>query len=277
VRGQILGGWARTDPQAAWAWYQKAWEAAPEPRYRLEQDVNQLFYAWALRDPKAAIAAALTEGEHGTYDKWYGIASLAALPERREEIMALLMGIPDEKKRAAASRAALLQWSASAPAEAAAWVDAHLPNADHNILWSIAERYGRANPRANADWLMRRTPQEKRDEAYSLCLYQWAAANPAEAGAWLEGAGVTDQSAQIMASSWLRTHPGKTSGLEEAMTWARRVSPAARAEAIVNTLAQARNNGEKPDLSSYAADAGMSAEDLSIKVEEAAKVFGSRL
>ena len=270
VRGEILSGWAHTDPQAAWAWYKSAWDAAPEPRHRLEKDFPLLIHAWALRDAKAALEACLTEGKHGTYDAWAGFASLAAMPERREEVMKLIAGITDEKSRLAASRSALLQWSASAPADAAAWVDTHLPNADGNILWSVAERYGRANPRANAGWLLKRTAPDKRDEAYNLCLHQWAEHKPDEAAAWLESAGVTDLSAQIIAGRYAR------SDLDRAISWAVRVSKEKRAEAIANTLAQARTAGKSPDVSKYAASAGVDAEELGNMVDKAVQVFGSR-
>ena len=263
VRGDVLAGWAHREPAAAWAWYQAAWEAAPEPRYRLEQDFPLLIHAWGLRDPQAALEACLAEGKHGTFDPWAGFGSLAAVPERRAEVMAAIASIADEKQRQSASRSALGVWSASAPMEAAAWLDANLPAADQNLLWAVAERYGRANPRANADWLLKRTPPDKRDEAYGMCLYQWVESAPDEAAAWLETVGVTDQSAQIIAGRLAR------SDVDRAVAWAARVSPANRAEAVANTLAQARTAGKKPDVSQYSTAAGISAEALGKLVEKA--------
>lgn len=271
MRGAILSGWAKQDGAAAWAWYKAAWEAAPEPRYRLERDFTTMIHAWAMRDAPAALAACLSEGSHGTYNAWAGFGSVAALPERRDEIMRLIAGIADEKARASASRGALLAWSASAPADAAAWVDENLPGADSNLLWSVAERFGRANPRANADWLLRRTPPEKRDEAYQLCLYQWADASPAEAAAWLETTGVTDQSAEIIAGAFARRD------VDTAVHWAARVSQAGRAQAVANALAQARTHGKQVDASRHAAAAGISAEALEKLVAETTERFGSRL
>ena len=185
VRGAILSGWAHRDPAAAWAWYKAAWDAAPEPRYRLEQNFPVLIHAWALRDASAALAACLVEGKHGTFNAWVGFGSLAAIPERREEIMGLIAGIADEKTRAAASQGALQAWAASAPVDAAAWIDANIPKADGKLLWCVAERYGRAHPRENADWVLKRMPPDKRDEAYGMCLYQWAESAPDDAAAWL--------------------------------------------------------------------------------------------
>ena len=195
VRGAILAGWAQSDPEAAWKWYQEAWQAAPPPRHRLEQDFPKLIHAWARHDAPRALDAILAADPHGTFDKWTGLTSLVALPERREEIMSLISGVTDEKARQAGIRSALGQWSATAPAEAAAWLDARLPDADASTVWYVAERFGRANPRANADWLLQRTPPEQRDDAYRMCLYQWAEAAPDEAAAWLETAGPTDMSA----------------------------------------------------------------------------------
>ncbi len=271
VRGNILSGWAHCDPAAAWTWYKAAWDAAPEPRYRLEQNFPGLIHAWALRDAPAALAACLAEGKHGTFNAWVGFGSLAAIPERRGEIMSLIAGIADEKTRAAASGGALQAWAASAPVDAAAWIDEHMPGADGKLLWCVAERFGRASPRENADWLLKRMPPEKRDEAYGMCLYQWAESAPDDAAAWLETAGVTDTSAQAIASRYAR------SDVERAITWAARVSPAKRTEAVANTLAQAIVAGKKPDVAKYATTAGISAEELGKLVERAGDSARSRL
>ena len=270
VRGDILSGWAHSDPAAAWAWYKAAWDASPEPRYRLEQDFPTLIHAWALRDAPAALAACLAEGKHGTFNAWTGFGSLAAIPERREEVMSLIAGIADEKTRASASRGALQAWSASAPMDAAAWLDANMPTADANVLWSVAERYGRAHPRENADWLLKRMPPDKRDEAYGMCLYQWAEIAPDDAAAWLETAGVTDTSAQAIAGRYAR------SDVDRAVTWAARVSQEKRAEAVASALAQAIVAGKKPDVAKYSTTAGVSAEELAKLVEKAESSARSR-
>lgn len=271
VRGDILAGWARSNPQAAWNYYLAAWNAAPEPRYRLEQNFPVLIHAWALQDAPAALAACLAEGKHGTFNPWRGFGSLAALPEHRDDVMRLIAGIADEKVRTKASQGALLAWAASAPIDAAAWLDANMPQADSNLLWSVAERYGRAHPKENADWLLKRAQPGKLDEIYGMCLYQWAEVAPDEAAAWLENAGITDSSAEAIATRYAR------SDLDRAITWAQRTTPAKRKEAIANTLAQARSAGKEPDLSKYAPAAGVSVEELSNMVDKAAQMFRSRL
>ncbi len=271
VRGGILSGWAHHDPEAAWAWYQSTWDATPEPRYRLEQNFPGLIHAWALQDAPAALAACLAEGKHSTFNAWVGFGSLAAVPERRDEVMSLIAGITDEKTRTAASRGALQAWSASAPMAAAAWIDTHLPGADGNLLWCVAERYGRADPRRNADWLIQRMPPEKRDEAYGMCLYQWAETAPDDAAAWLENAGITDISAQAIASRYAR------SDVDRAITWAARVSQPKRAEAVANTLAEAITAGKNPDVAKYTTTAGVGAEELAKMVEKATNDARGRL
>jgi hypothetical protein len=270
VRGPLLAGWATTDPRAAWEWYEQAWAAAAEPRHKLEQDFNLLIHAWARHDAPAALDACLAAGTHGTFNSWTGLASLAAVPERREEILTLIAGIADPAKRADAQRSALLHWAASAPAEAAAWLDSHLPEADSNLVWSVAERYGRANPRANADWLLQRTPPDQRDEAFRQCLYQWSEVAADEAAAWLEAAGPTDFSAEILASRFARTD------VEKAVSWARRVSAEKRPDALASTLAQAQLAGHRPEVARFAAEADMAPVDFAAKVEAARQVLSSR-
>jgi hypothetical protein len=261
VRSVVLAGWAHHDPQAAYSWYLAAWEAAPEPRYHIERDFPFLIHAWALRDPRAALQACLDMKRDGPYEPWEGFTSVVAIPERRGEILSLIAGIADEKIRRAAHDAALCHWANIAPAEAAAWLDANLPNADSGLVWDVARMYGSANPRASADWLLHRTPPDKRDEAYGMCLWQWAEKAPEEAAAWLESAGLTDKSAQTMA----RHYAGYN--LDRAVAWAQRVSPAARAKAVAETLGHATRSGLKPDISQYAAAAGVSQAELQKLVE----------
>lgn len=280
VRGAVLSAWAQRNPKAAWQWYLKAWADAPEPRYRLEQDFPLLIHAWARQDLKGALQACLSEEKHGTFDGWTGLGSLVVLPEYRESLMTLLTTEPmDEKKRQAALRSTLLCWSRHDPAAAAAWLDTYAPaKNDNNLVWSISERYGRLDPLANADWLYKRTPPEKRDEIMSYGLAQWARAEPEAAGDWLERVGVTDNGAKYMASAWAHRD------LDRAVGWARRVSPAKRADAVAEAIAGSvtgmdmSQDAKKPlDVSKYAEAAGVPAEDLAKRVEKTRQILGSRL
>jgi|GEM_PF-4827000 len=283
VRGGILSAWAQMDGKAAWDWYLKAWADAPEPRWRLERDFPMLIHAWALHDPKAAMEACLAEDKHGTFDGWSGFGSLAALPEHREAVLGLITGIPDDKKRQAALRSTLLHWARHDPASAAVWLDQYAPAKDDgNLIWSVAEYFGNSDPQANADWLLRRTPPEKRDGIMSYALSSWSRAEPEAAGAWLEQAGVTDTGAQIMIHAWA----GRD--LDRAVGWARRVSPAKRAEAVASAISGAIGNGGrpegsdpkpevKPDLSKYTEAAGVSTEELGKLVEKLQRQWRSRL
>ena len=60
------------------------------------------------------------------------------------------------------------------------------------------------------------------------------------------------------------------------MAWAARVSPAKRAEAVANTLAQAIVAGKKPDVAKYTTTAGVSAEELAKLVKAAGDSARSR-
>lgn len=273
VRGGILSAWARQDPKAAWQWYRKAWADAPEPRYRMEQDFPLLIHAWATQDLKGALEACLTEEKHGTFDGWSGFGSIVVIDSQREALLELITtGITDEKKRQAALRSTLHQWAGKDPAAAAAWLDQYAPAKDDgNFVWSIAERFGRADPQANADWLLRRTPPEKRDEIMSYALPSWARAEPEAAEAWLERAGPSDTGAQIMATSLA----GRD--LDRAVGWASRVSAPKRKDAIASVLATATTAGKKPDVSKYAAAAGITADELAKLVERMKHEWGMRL
>ncbi len=279
VRGGILAAWVRQDSKAAWQWYLNAWAAEPEPKYRLEEKFPAFIHAWAMKDLQGALEACLSEEKHGTYDSWAGLGSLAALPEYRERLLeTITTGIKDEQKRQSALRSTLYCWARKDPASAAAWLDQYTPSkADNNLVWAIAESYGTLDPRANTEWLWSRTPPEKRDEILGYGLSSWSRSNPAEAGAWLEQAGVTDGGAQIMASAWARRD------LDRAVAWAGRVSPEKRADAVASAIAGSLSMslppgpGNTPDVTPYAAIAGVSAEDLAKRVEKTRQIWGSRL
>jgi hypothetical protein len=195
---------------------------------------------------------------------------LVALPEKRAEIMTLITGIPDESQRLAAIRSALDQWSATSPAEAASWLDANMPEADTNLLSVVAERFSRVDPRANATWLIQRTPPDQREEAHGMALYQWSEAAPDEAAAWVESTGITDRACQILAGRFA------PSDLEKAMSWARRVSPEKRADVFAENLATAIDAGRSPDVLRYAAEACITPEELSRKVQDVRELIGGR-
>jgi hypothetical protein len=184
--------------------------------------------------------------------------------------MTLITAIPEEPQRLAAIRSALCHWSATAPAEAAAWLDAQMPDADTNLLWAVAERFGLVNPRANADWLIQRSPPTQRELAHGLALIKWSEEAPDEASAWVESTGLTDRACQILAGRFA------PSDLEKAMTWARRVSPEKRADVFAENLATAIDAGQTPDVPSYAAEAGITPEELSRKVEQVRELIGGR-
>lgn len=268
ARIAVISSWAKHDPRSAWKWYLEAWAAAPEPRYQMERCFLPLIHAWAVQDPKAALEASLAEEEHGTLNPWAGFGSVCALPERRDEVLTLLSGITDEKKRHAALGSALGVWSSSQPAAAAAWLDDHPDAADDNLTWSVAERYGYADHAAATEWLWNRGPTEKREEsANNMGLIQWAHADPAAAGEWLKARPHGDTSRATMASAWAVTD------LDRALEWAAEMSPEKRPEAVAQVYASAQSHGKKPDLARCAATAGIPPEEL----EKIAEKFSSRL
>lgn len=257
VRPAIIAAWAKRDPKAAWQWYLLAWAAAPEPRYQMERCFLPLIHSWAMQDPKGAMEACLSEENHGTLDPWAGFASLAALPERREEIFHLLGGIADAAKREKALGSALRQWSASDARAAAAWLDAAPDKSNHNLVWAVAERFGREDYRAATDWLWSRTPAEKREQdVVGMGLTQWAYADPAAAGEWLKSHPLGDAGTQTMASAWA------TVDMDRSLEWAARISEEKRGEALAAIAADAKSRGKAPDMARCAAVAGVSEEEF---------------
>ncbi len=269
VRGAFLSGWAAQDAGEALAWYRAEWSQTPATtRYKLEQDWNALIYSMALRNPAAAVQACLTEADHGTFHPWWGLGSLVAQDDKREEVLRLISALPEGKPGKAALSSALGAWAGVDPAAAAAWLTANRPAPDQELDWSIAERFSRADPHAAADWVLARAGEKDRDKAVSMAISYWSFRDPAAASAWAEGAGVAAEAASMLAGAWAPKDPAK------ALSWVLRVEESRRPQIIGGVLNSIAKKDPKFDPATWSAPTGLPVEKLQALMKSAEREWG---
>ena len=237
ARSAIVAAWAKDDPEAAIAWLRDQLANAPRKgRYQIESDFNTLVNIWARADPAAALRAVIDQELPGTYSKWWGFSQLVKHDDRRDEVFELVLAIEDEAVRQKGLENLVGAWSDDNPRAAAAWLDTN-GYTDRKTQWSVSQRFARADPEANADWLLARSTDDTRESSISTAIAYWVRSDPGAAEAWIEkNELVNDRSISQLATGWA------TRDTERAIRWALRLEDEARRPAMVGDVLQQRRN-----------------------------------
>ena len=113
--------------------------------------------------------------------------------------------------------------------------------------------------------------KENREKALSMALNSWARSDIEAASSWLEKAGTTDASLQIIATVYTATD------MPKAIEWAQRASEQGRDGVIASILAHARQFDLNLDLGPYLDAGTISAEEMEKKVKAQAHKMRGRL
>ncbi len=277
VRERLVEAWASVEPKAAHQWFLELWEEQRgKPMHGLEQVLNKLIFQWGLQDLPAAIAANNSQEEHRTYDAWYGLGHLAAMPSHREALFSEIAKLPEGKNRQRAYSAAMGAWANADAREAGLWLEQQPFGKDQDLQWSVVERWSRnINAKEAADYVMRNAEpnEQSRDRALMMALPGWAQEDPKAAAAWFEGQPHSDSGSSVLAASWARQD------VSEALRWAMRVkeSEEKRLEAIGQVLAIAQSKEPTFDPAAWTKQTGLSAEALKKAAEQGGNLRNSRL
>ncbi len=269
-RAAVLSWVRRGEPAAARDWLLAELEAAPKAqRYMLEQDFGALTFAWAQRDPAAALGAVIDAPDGRTHNMWYGFAQLAADENTRGTALSMVLALDDETARSKGISTLVGAWSEIDPAAAAGWLDEQAIT-DQSIQWSVAQRYANADPAGNADWLLDRTPEDDpalRARALSMAIGYWVRAEPAAVEEWLRGRGLDgdESAAGQLAAGWATRDPGR------AVLWLNRIGDDARRTAAAGGVLFEIQQGDREnfDLEGYAGQLKLPLEDLDAAVKQA--------
>lgn len=205
-----LGGWARRDPESAWAWLQRQTQP-PSGGY------PTVLAVWTQRDAEAA-RQALTE----------------APPEFHPALQTTLIRSLLEARRLQTAR----DIAAATPAD-------QLPPA---ALLAITEAWRPLAPRAALDWLAALPATEARDTALAASVAAWTAVQPEAAAnwvrqrddpAWQEALLPTVVAAWVnrgdldALSRWLNAQPAETNLDASIATLAQLIAPVAPDAALI--------------------------------------------
>jgi hypothetical protein len=228
-------------------------------------------YAWAMRDPSAAVWALRSiedpeledfmEGRmiagwaHGPYklDASEYIASLPEGPRRfshigmlawelskqgPEAVMRWAEAVPDEQVRykAAVFLNASSTLAAVDPAGTARWLANHLSrDYTDGVMRVVARSWAKSDPTGALAWLMQLAPGERRDGSISNAFLVWLGASSEDASAWLRETtpdAALDSTLRVMVGRSRRDSP------EQALAWAMAIDDAALRERVVTNTAR---------------------------------------
>ncbi len=279
ARGAIIETWAAQDPQSALSWLQKRTVELPKgSKYRWRSHFYTLFNVWAQNDAEAALEAVLREDEAG-HNVWFGFCQLATMDAHRQRAFEVVLAIDDEANRQKGLESLLLAWGKDEPANAAAWLDENAIT-DSKSQWAVSQRFQRADPAGNADWLLARTSGEEQERSLTTAIAYWSRSNPEAASTWVEESGVSsDAIAQQLADGW--THRDS----QTAITWALRVKDEDKRKLAIGTVLyhlQHRMPGglhpkEPFTYEAFTKATNMSEDELSKLSEAAGNKIGGRM
>lgn len=268
---EIVAAWATHAPRAAIAWLDdRRAVASGQAQHILDSNLHTILMVWSQHDPAAALEAVL-DPEHSAQGKWYGLGQVASMDEHRDRMFGLVLGIEDEQLREKGLGAMIGGWAGDDPAGAADWLDDN-GYEDSKTQWAVSQRYQRADPAANADWLLVRSTPETLERSLNTAIAYWARSDPEAAGKWVEESDVlTDGLANQVATGWINRDPDRAIG------WAMRLQEeGARHLSIGNVLFQlehgpraAAGARREVDLENFTAATGMDVDELA-KLSEAA-------
>ena len=267
---EIVGAWATHSPRAAIDWLDKRRAvASSQAQHRLRSHLHTVLTVWAQHDPAAALEAVLDPNQ-SAYGNWFGLGQVAAMDEHRYRMFELVLAIEDEQMREKGLGAMIGGWADNDPAAAAAWLDEN-GFKDSKTQWAVSQRYQRADPTANLNWLIARATPENKEQAMTTAIAYWVRSDPEAAGKWVEESDLlTDGIASQLSTGWVQRDPNL------AIDWALRVEEEdKRRLAIGNVLHQLKYGGrstrvgEEIDLESFTEATGMNAEELQKLAEEA--------
>ncbi|MEM7384680.1 MAG: hypothetical protein AAF514_07010, partial [Verrucomicrobiota bacterium] len=171
----------------------------------------------------------------------------------------------------------LRAWTKDDPVSAAAWLDEN-DFTDSKWQWAVSQSFQRADPEANADWLLARSTPETRDRSLTTAIAYWSRSDPAAASRWVETSDIlNDGLAAQLATGW------SSRDANQAFAWARRIGDEAKQrQSIGAVLSQLRTKAfnvdgsvDSFDLQLYTGPTGLSVEELQSALN-AAEQMGRR-
>ena len=257
IKGPILGAWARTDPDAAWRWFETEGKKGDDSGQG-NMLVHTLFAGLASRDIDGALAR--VEGLDASMKPMAlnGIAMSGMNADSRKRMLERSASLPQET-RDMLRQGALGQWAMMEPEAAISWLKT-LPADEQKPLRSgLANSVLMMNPKQGADLLLKDASAEERPVIYDQVVSRIAWQNPKSAGEWLleqpQGPEL-DSARMTFASIVARKEPAT------AMDWAKSVTKPELRESSISSVYAAWKQKDAAAADAAVVNVGLSAEAL---------------
>ncbi len=182
---RVLDVWARREPDAAWAWFQKVGAAGGEIMVGgRERFLPTLFGALASNDVSAARERMRGLSEKEQFSAVFGMMSATGDPRTREALLSAAAD-HDFQLRAMVYANVLAEWMLSDPMAATAWLDAMPADERIDAALEAGLKLMPIDPPRAADLMVRNVDDiTLLARAYRLIRIEWIALDPLGAGEW---------------------------------------------------------------------------------------------
>ncbi len=183
IKGSIVGAWARTNPDAAWRWFEAEGKAESGDRKNMMM-VSSLFAGIASQDLDSAIARLDSLDESQRQMAISGISMSGMNAEGRRRLLDRSGTLP-EKTRDAIRQNALSQWAMMDSDEALKWLRSLPAEEQKPLRQSVAQSVMMMDPKKGGEALLQDATEEEKPRLYDQIVGQWAYQDAKASGEWL--------------------------------------------------------------------------------------------
>lgn len=183
IKASIIGSWARTNPDAAWRWYESEGKNSGDGRNGM-MAISSLFAGLAAKDLDAAIAKLDTFDESQRSAAISGLAMSGMSGDARQRLLDRSASLP-AATRDAIRQGTLSQWAMMEPEAAMKYLQTLPAEEQKPLRTNIAQSMIMMNPKQGAELLLKDATDEEKPRIYDQAVGQWAYQDPKAAGQWL--------------------------------------------------------------------------------------------
>jgi len=193
IQGAMLGRWARTDPDAAWRWYQNDRQKTPvDPNARVM--AQNLFAGMAASDVDLALMRLGTVDAQERSLGIIGITNAAGDQFARNRLLdRAAMLAPEMRKQI--HQTVVRSWAMNDAEAAVGWLRTRSPEEQADLRPALEKTIMMRDPPRGAGLLLEITPESERPRAYGTIVENWASRDPSGAMEWAKTVGDIDQRA----------------------------------------------------------------------------------
>jgi hypothetical protein len=263
---QVVGTWARQDPEAAWKWWQGVRDGNERTAFGgPEGYLAGIFGGLAASSLDTAFSRLATLQEHEKQSALQGITMNAQTPAGRDALLARAGSLePDLRNNL--YRNVVGSWMMSDPDGAMKWIDS-LPAEDRGgitqqagtmLMWS--------DPARGAELMLKNADEKRLPQTYSQIVTQWASRDPQAAGEWLNKQPAGAQLDQARSSFAFQIAERDPAG---AFEWATAITDGNTRESAYQSIYN-RLRGKSTERADAALDAAGLPKETAAKIREQA-------